>query len=225
VGGELEKKGDNQTMKSKTRGTTMPPANKSELMRQLANQLTTVFLVALLCLWLAVTRSGVSVPIQRMPWWCFVILSAFALFLWLFKGRKKIRTKRWWVSLCIALGFIWLTYFILGISFGSGFFTGLAIFMLTWAALLLLVLGLVATKWGTEGKLGKAITWIIKQREVYWPLSALVVFASIFLGWKMLRDAGVQDRWMTPLFLGGMLVFFAVWLVYLFTDHSGRNRD
>jgi len=213
--------------KDKTRGITEPPANKSRLMRQLANQLTTVFIVALLCLWLAATRSEVIVHVERPVWWYFVILSACALFLWLFVGRKRtITPRRRWGFFCVALGFIWSYYGISWISFGSGFFKWLAIFLLIWMAFLLLTLGLITTRRGIEGKLGKAITWVVMQGDYfYWPLSVLVVFASIFLGWKMLWDTGMRGWWMTPLLCLGILLFFVVWLVYLFTNHSRSNRD
>lgn len=207
---------------SKAAPQTEPPANKSGLVRQLADQLTTVFIVGILCLWLAATRPEVNVPAERLPWWYFVILSAVALPLWLLVGRKKdIHPRRRWGFFCVALGLIWLMYLIQGISFGSGFFYSLAGILLIWAALLLLALFLLTTRWGAEGKLGKAITWAIKQRNVYDPLSILVVFASIFLGWKMLWDTGIRDWWMTPLLLLGLLVLVAVGLVYSLTSHRG----
>lgn len=215
------------TSTKKTKAAPQPESltNKSELKRQLAYQLTTVFIVALLCLWLAATRTEVSVLAVRMPWWYFVIISAIALPLWLLMGRKKnARPRRRWGLFCVALGFIWLMYFILWIPFESAFFYSLAGVLLALTVLLLLYLGLIITGRGTETKLGKVIKWIVEQRGFYEPLSALVVFASIFLGWKMLGDAGLSDWWMIPLFLLGMLVFVVVGLVYVCTSHSGSNR-
>jgi hypothetical protein len=207
------------------RGTTEPPANKSRLMRQLADQLITVFIVALLCLWLAATRSEVNVPVERGPWLPWLIASVL-LFSWAVYRRKNIRwPKLRWVLPFAAVAFLWLMYLIIGLSFPTEFFIGLAIFFLICTALLLLALGLIKTRWGIKGKLGKAITWVTKQKDIYWPLSVLVVFASIFLGWKMLLDAGVGHCW-TKLFLwGGILVFLVVCWVYLSTSHSESNRN
>jgi transcriptional regulator with XRE-family HTH domain len=204
------------------------PVKKSELMRQLADQLTAVFIVALLCLWLAVTRPGKSAAIKTTswPWWCFAILSVITLFIWLIMGRKRnVRPKLWWTAFGVALAIIWFQYLIKKVYIGSGFFFGLADFLLIWAALLLLAIGLITTKWGTKGKLGQAITWVIKQRYIYDPLSILVAFSGIFLGWTMLVNAGVKDWWLIPLLFGGLLVFFIVGLVYACTSHSGSNRN
>lgn len=198
------------------------PANKSGLMRQLAYQITTVFIVALLCLWLAATRTEVSVLAVRMPWWYFVIISAIALPLWVLIGRKKqTHPLRRWGLFCGALGFIWLMYFILWIPFDSTFFYSLAGILLVLTVLLLSDLGLIAIGWGTEGKLGKVTKWGVKQSGFYEPLSALVVFASIFLGWKMLGDTGVSDFWMTLLFFLGLLIFVVVEAIYMLTNNGG----
>lgn len=222
----MRKKDNNQTIKNKTSGTTKPPANKSGLMRQLADQLATVFIVALLCLWLAAKRSEVSEPAIRMTWWYCVIFSVFALFLWLFLERKRIRSpKLWWVSLIVVIVFIWSLYGISGISFQSGFFIGLAIFLLIWVAVLFVALALIMTKWGMEGKLGKIITWVIREGgHAYWQLAVLVAFTSIFMGWKMLWDTGMRCWWMTPLLGLGLLVFFVVALIYSWTSNSGDKQ-
>lgn len=207
------------------RGTTELPANKSSLKRQLANQLTTVFIVALLCCWLAATKSEVNVPAERGPWLPWLIASVL-FFSWVVYRRENIRwPKLRWVLPFAAVAFLWLMYLIIGLPFPTEFFIGLAILFLICTALLLLVLGLITTRWGTKGKLGKAITWVTKQRDVYGQLSVLVVFASIFLGWKMLRDAGVGDCWTKPFLWGGVLVFLVVGWVYLSTSHSGSNRN
>jgi hypothetical protein len=205
------------------------PVNKSELKRQLANQLTTVFIVALLCLWLAVTRSEVSTPVERgscLLWLIASIIVFAVVFVWFACKRKRVRWPKWWWGFPFAAAaFLWVMYLILGIPFPDTFFLGLAILLLTWAVLLLLALFLIKTRWGIERKLGKAITCVIKQKYIYDLLSILVAFAGIFLGWKMLADAGVRDCYLIPLLLGGMLVFFVVVLVYACTSHSERNHN
>lgn len=205
-----------------------PPINKSTLIRQLADRLTTVFLVALLCLWLAFTRSEASVPVERVSclFWLIASIIIFAIvFVWFASKRKKLRwPKLWWVFPFAAAAFVWLMYLILRIPFGSNFFYCFADVLLILTGLHLLVLVLIKIGWEMKGKLRKVITWAIRQREFYDPLSILVVFASIFLGWKMLWDTGRRDEWMIPLLIGGMLVFVVVELVYIFTSPSGRNH-
>lgn len=219
-----QKKGSNQTIKSKTRGTTEPIANKSGFMsRQLADQIKTVFVVGLLCLWLATLKSGVNVPAKREAWWHFVILSVFALLLWLFWGRKKVRSPRlWWGLLCVMVGFVWLTYWISGISFPTGFFIVLAIGLFIWAVVLFLALVLIMARWEAEGKLGKAITWVVRQGDnVYWPLSLLALLTSVLMGWTRLWDAGARGWWMDPLLYLGLLMAIVVALVHPLTRHRG----
>jgi len=215
-----QKKRNNQTIRSKTRGTTEPI---DQVIRQLADQLITVFIVGLLCLWLAALRSEVDVPAERGAWWHFMILSVFALLLWLFWGRKKVHRPRLrWVLLCVLIGFVWLTYLISGISFTTVFFVVLAILLLILAVLLLLALVFIMTRWGAEGKLGKAITKGVRWGDYfYWPLSLVAVMASVWLGWKMLWDTGMRGWWMTPLLYLTVLVFIVVGLVHSLTSHSG----
>jgi cytochrome bd-type quinol oxidase subunit 2 len=213
------------TRKTQSAPQPEPPVSKSEPMRQLADQLATVFVVALFCIWLAVTRPEATVQTERMAWWYFVILSAFALFLWLFMLRKKdISLKRRWGFFCVVIAYIWATYFISGVSFGCCFFKWLAIGLLVWSALIVLAMGLIIIGWGAKGNQGKVIKWAAKQGDsLHWPLLVLVVFASIFFGWKMLSDTGTQYWWLTPLLYIGVIVFIVIALIYAWTSHSKRK--
>ena len=199
-------------------------ANRSRLIiRQLADQLITVFIVGLLCLWLAAMRSEVDVPAERGTWWHFVILSVFALLLWLFWGRKKVHSSRLrWVLLCVMVGFVWLAYWIGGISFPTAFFTGLGTVLLIGAVFLLLVLALTMTAWRAGGKLDKAVTKVVRWGGYsYWPLLLIAIMASVVQGFKMLWDTGMRGWWMTPLLYIAVLVLIVVGLVYALTSTSG----
>lgn len=217
-----QKKEKNQTIKSKTRSTTEPPANKSELMRQVADQLKTVFIVGLLCLWLSTLKPEVNVHVERGPWLPWLIVSVL-LFSWVVYSRKKVRwPKLRWVFPFAAVALLWLMYLLSGVSFPTIFFTGLAVFLLAWTVLLLLTLVLIMTRWRAEGKLGKTITCGVKQGDYfYWQLSVLILLLSVVRGWTILWDVGMRGWWMDPLLYLGVLVFIVVGLVYPLTSRSG----
>jgi len=168
-------------------------------------------------------RSEVDVPAERGTWWHFVILSVFALLLWLFLGRKKVHNSRLrWVLLCVMVGFVWLAYGIRGISFPTAFFTGLGTVLLIGAVFLLLVLVLTMTAWRAGGKLDKAVTKVVRWGGYsYWPLLLIAIMASVVQGFKMLWDTGMRGWWMTPLLYIAVLVLIVVGLVYALTSTSG----
>ncbi len=213
-----------QTARGETGGTTELLANTSGVVdRQLADQLSTVFVVGLLTLWLVILKSGraIEAPVERDPWWYFLIFSILVLLLWWFWVRKKVRHPRLrWVLPCMMIGFIWLIYWISGVSFPTAFFIILTAVLFIWAVVLLLALLLIRTRWG-QNKLGKAITWcVLRGDHIYSPLSFLVLFTSVLQGWKSLHDAGATGWWMYALLLVGVLMSAVVALVRSWPSHS-----
>ena len=191
---------------------TEPLANKSGVIsRQLADQLKTVFVVALLSLWLVTLNSTVTATPKRLEWWPLVILSVLAPLVYLFWRRKRVHGFKLWLPPGVVVVFIWIAYWISGVPLPAGLFVGLAIGLLIWAVVLFLALILITTRWGSEGKLGNVIMRGAEGGEyIYWPLSFLVLLTSILLGWFSLWDAGMRDWWMDPLLILGVLMAVVV---------------
>jgi hypothetical protein len=204
---------------------TEPLANKSGVIgRQLADQLKTVFVVALLSLWLVMLNSRVTTTPKRLEWWPLVILSVLAPILYLFWRRKRVHGFRLWLPPCVVVVFIWIAYWISGVSLPAGLFIGLAIGLLAWAVVLFLALILIMTRWGSKGKLGKVIMWGAEWGEyIYWPLSFLVLLTSVLLGWIRLWDAGMRGWWMDPLLVLGVLMAVVVAFTSLVQNIKGES--
>jgi len=200
-----------------------PQGNKSGVIgRQLGDQLKTVFIVGLLSLWLAALKSGVNVALKRQPWWYSAITSALVLLLYFLWGIKKVPVRGLrWATPFVMVGFVWIAYWISGLSFPAGLFIWLAGGLFIWAFVLFLALILIMTRWRSKGKLSKAIKWIVKWGDIaYWPLSFIVLLTSVLLGWIRLWDAGVRGWWMDPLLVLGVLMSIVVALTSL-----GRTRQ
>ena len=196
------------------------------VIRQLADQLTVVFVVGLLCLWLAATRLEVHVPAERGGWWHFVILSVFAVLLWLFVGRDKMRSRRGkWVLLCLMVAFVWFSYFIMGISIPPAFFTGLGIFLLLAAALLLLGLIVTMVAWRAGREPHKIVTTIARCGSLFcWPLTLVAISASVLQGLAALSGLGVTGWWLAPLAYTAVSVLTMAGLAYALTSTSKGDR-
>lgn len=212
---ERRQKEKGQTVESEMKSATKPQASTSgDVSRQLADQLKTVFVAALLSLWAATLRLGENVPVKRGAWLPWVIASVF-LFFWVVYRREKIRwPKLRWVLPFVAVALLWLMYLISGFSFPIGFYTSVAIGLLVWTVLLLAVLLIVMTRGLTEGKMGRTI-----RRFVTWggsvslPVTLFVLLTSVLLGWTRLWNAGMRGWWMDPLLYLGTIIFVVVALV------------
>lgn len=187
-------------------------ANKSRVISgQLTDQLKTVFIVALLSLWLATLNSKLTATPKRLEWWPLVILSILAPLIYVLWARKRVHGFRLWLPPCVMVVFIWIAYLISGIQLPAGLFVGLAIGLLVWAVVLFLALILIMTRWGSEGKLGNAIMRGAEWGEyIYWPLSFLALLTSVLLGWFTLWDADMRGWWMDPLLVLGVLMAVVV---------------
>jgi len=195
------------------------------VVRQLADQLIVVFVVGLLCLWLAATRLEVHVPAERGEWWHFVILSVFAVLLWLFVGRRKMRSPRYrWALLCVMVAFVWFSYLIAGISVPPAFFTVLGIVLLIAAALLLLGLIVTMVAWRAEREPHKIIIKIARCGSLFcWPLTLIAISASVLQGLAALSGLGVTGWWLTPLAYTAVSVLIVAGLAYTLTSTSGGD--
>ena len=212
---ERQQKEKGQTVESEMKSATKPQASGSgDVSRQLAGQLKTVFVAALLSLWAATLRLGENVPVKRGAWLPWVIASVF-LFFWVVYRREKIRwPKLRWVLPFVAVALLWLMYLISGFSFPIAFYTSVAIGLLAWTVLLLVVLLIVMTRGLTEGKMDRTI-----RRFVTWggsvslPVTLFVLLTSVLLGWTRLWNAGMRGWWMDPLLYLGTIIVVVVALV------------
>lgn len=197
---------------SKMKDVAKPQANRSgDVSRQLADQLKTVFVAALLTLWTAMLTLDANAPVSRGAWWPWAIASAF-VFLWMVWRRKKIRwPKLRWAFPFVASALLWVMYFIGGLPYPAGLFKGIAAFLFAWTLLLLAGLVVVMTRGLKEGKLdriiGRVVTW---GGVASWSLSLLVLITGVILGWARLENAGMNGWWMTPILILGTVIFIVV---------------
>lgn len=178
---------------------------------QLADQLKTVFVAALLTLWTATLAPGANAPVSRGAWWPWAIASAF-VFLWMVWRREKTRWPKFkWVFPFMAVDLLWAMYFIGGLSFPAGAFKGVAASLFAWAVLLLVALLIVMTWRLKEGKVDGVIGWIVKWGgAASFPLSLLVLMAGIVMGWARLENAGMRGCWITSILILGMIIFIVI---------------
>ena len=189
--------------------------------RQLADQLKTVFVALLVSIYATELMSGTNMPLQREPWWHFVILSVAVPFIWWFIGRKKLSKSWWWGSLCFVLGYLWILYGISGIRFPAWFFMIFVIFLLGWTLLDLFALVLKMRRPWKEGKLSKVIAPIVKRLDpASWLLGLFVLITSILLGWMRLMKPGVSGFWMDALLILGMIVIIVYAISATSVDES-----
>lgn len=201
---------ENQTITNKTKSTTDLPASELGLMKELADQLKTVFIAGLLLLWATTLESG---PVERGSWVPWLIGSVF-LFCWAFfylRGKRISRPKLRWLAASAAAALLWLGYLLLGVSLPTGFLRLLAVVLLVWTILLFVTLLFVMSKKSIKGRLGDAIQRFTKWGgSFYWPLAVLVLLVSVLSAWARLWNSGTQDWWMRPILYFGIVVFIVV---------------
>ena len=148
----LPTKKEDQTIKNETKSATELPANKSGLMKELADQLKTVFVAGLLLLWATTLESGVRGRGSWLPW----LIGSVFLFFWAFfyiRRKKVSRPKLRWVAPFAAAGLLWLGYLLLGVSLPTEFLRGLAVVLLAWTIVLFVALILVMSRKSIKGRL------------------------------------------------------------------------
>lgn len=189
--------------------------------RQLADQLKTVFVALLVSIYATVLMSGTNVPLQREPWWHFVIVSVVVPPIWWFMGRKKLSKGWWWGSLCFVLGYVWFLYWISGIRLPTLFFIIFVIFLLGWTLLDLFALVLKIHRPWKEGKMSRVIAPIVKRLDsVSWPLGVFVLTTSVLLGLMRLMEPGMIGFCMDALLILGMIVIIVYTVAATYVDES-----
>ena len=201
------------------------PANQlTGIRKKLADQLKTVFAMCLLVFGLAAVNLGGNAPSKRLAWYPFVIFTAIFLVYYFGRGRKKVavnpRYIRWIIPFFI-VAVIWLYYGVSGISLSKDGLIWIGVCMLIWSSILLLSLFWIMNEWGVKRKPTKTIIWFVKNGNyAYWPLSIVVLLASVILGCAKLWDAGERGWWTYALFYLGVLLAFVVPLVQLNNDRK-----
>jgi glycosyltransferase involved in cell wall biosynthesis len=186
---------------------------KHELVKRFADHLITVFTIGLLCLWLFATRDDLTINLQRNPWWHYLLLSVFTFLLWLFWARKKIQKKIINISSPFFLiGFVWILYWVSGISIDKCFFLWVACILFLWTIMLQLAMILSMFLWNKLSRiLLKGAIW---ENNSYWPVP-LVGFIGIFQSWAELRNVGMDGCWMDLLLYLALIIFIVVALVHV----------
>ncbi|MFA5308221.1 MAG: hypothetical protein WC370_01895 [Dehalococcoidales bacterium] len=204
-----------EEVRPKMTDTDKPQGGTSkEVIRQLADQLKTVFIAALLTLWTATLTVGSNTPVNRGSWLLWAIASPFA-FLWLVLQREKIRwPKLKWVFPFLAVALLWGLYFLGGVSFDAGVFKGIAAVLFGWSILVLLIMLVVMTWNPKQEKLNRIIGWIVTRGgAAAFPLSLLVLISGIIMGFARLENAGMKGWWMTSILIVGVIIFIVVAVV------------
>ncbi len=195
---------------SKKIATKTLPNESAFKLRQLAEQLKTVFVALLVSILSTQLMSGVNLPLKREPWWHFVIVSVVAVLIWWFLGRKKIPRGRWWGSLCGVIAYVWFLYYISGTSFPVGVLWLFASVLFLWTLFDLFAIVLITRSSWEEGKIGKCTALGVEKLDsVSLPLGLFVLVTSVFLGWLRLLNAGLRGWLMNGLLVMGIIVMIA----------------
>jgi hypothetical protein len=174
--------------------------------RRLAEQAGTTFVVALICLWLGLSKSALQAP-HRGPWWLFLILSLVALALWFRSRKKACHPKNWWIILCIEVGFIWFAYWITGISVPLWVLLMLAALLAVWDIILFSGLAVLRKGSWRQSRPGRRlVALVVRGDQVYPWLSFLELFAGVLATWGAIWNSGLRSWWMPELLLVGVLV-------------------
>jgi len=185
-------------------------AGSGDVGRQLSEQLKNAFIVALLVFWV----STLDVTAKR-PSWVIWAIGSVALFLFIvfsYPKKKLRRPKLRWVLPFLAVGLLWLMYFLTGVSVSSVYFKVLAIVLILWTVpLFLALITLMLKKTSSQGKLDGAIMQFASGGDIVsWYLTLVALFFSVILGWTRLWNAGIKDWWMEPILIWGIIIFVVV---------------
>ena len=166
-----------------------------------------IFSVLLLAFWLYWERKNVTRPILRQKACARHYRCSRCIFR--VKKIRDLESRR--IILCIIFGFIWIFYWIMGVSISTRLLKWLALALIICAIILFVVLLLSVTKRKTEGEFGRFITSFAQWVDnMYWPLLTVEMLASVILTWNQVWSAGERSGWMTPLFILGVLIAFVV---------------
>jgi hypothetical protein len=195
------------------------PIQETKMRKTLADQVKNMFVASLLALWVGTLHSNVNVPKERGSWIIWLIAS-IGIFIWIIVQRNRIRwPKLKWIFPLIAVGFMWLLYFISGISFPSIVLTIIGICLVAWTLFLLVLLVLVLYTNLLHQFINKVVDW---NGSFTFPITFLVLMTSVVLGWTRLRDTGINEWSMNLLLILGILVIIVVWLTLIQRDTNNR---
>lgn len=201
---------------------------RGDIGKQLSDQLKAVFISTLLALWVIAQNTDKCVTTTRGPWLPWVVASVF-IFSYTVWRRNKIRWPKFrWVIPFLAVAVLWLMYFISGITL-QGFmfvlFTIITGILVLWTFHLIVTLILIIAGVSLQGKLGKYTRRFAELGDAAsWPLTLLVLAASIIFGIARLESAGMSGWCMGALVCLGLFIFLLVGVIAISPSRRTGSR-
>ena len=203
-------------------------SDSESIVKQLSDQLRTVFISTLLAFWVIAQNISKSVTITRGPWLPWAIASVL-IFAYTVCRRKHIRwPKLRWVIPFLAVAILGLMYYISGLTLQGvmliifGILTGI---LVLWILHLSVTLISIMARVSLQGRFGRYTKCFVEYGEnASRPLTLLVLVAGIVFGITRLSDVGVKGWQMTALVCFGLFIFLLVGVAYIFSIHRSSSR-